>query len=84
MESLTKEMEDRYWEIHREVEELGGVLPAIADGYFQRRIANSAYRYEREINEDRRTIIGVNAYQTDEPPQLRPVIGRVEALIARH
>jgi methylmalonyl-CoA mutase N-terminal domain/subunit len=70
VESLTKEMEERYWEIHHEVESLGGVLPAIADGYFQRRIANSAYRYEREINEDRRTIVGVNAYQTDEPPQI--------------
>jgi methylmalonyl-CoA mutase N-terminal domain/subunit len=70
VESLTKEMEEKYWAIHREVEALGGVLPAIEQGYFQRRIANSSYRYEREINEDRRIIVGVNAFQTDEQPQI--------------
>jgi methylmalonyl-CoA mutase N-terminal domain/subunit len=70
VESLTKEMEERYWAMHREVEELGGVLPALEQGYFQRRIADSAYRYEREINEQRRIIVGVNAYQSNEPPQI--------------
>ncbi|MGN6812749.1 MAG: acyl-CoA mutase large subunit family protein [Thermomicrobiales bacterium] len=70
VESLTKEMEERYWTMHREVEELGGVLPALEQGYFQRRIADSAYRYEREINEQRRIIVGVNAYQSNEPPQI--------------
>jgi methylmalonyl-CoA mutase, N-terminal domain len=70
VESLTKEMEDHYWAIEREVEELGGVLPALEAGYFQRRIADSAYRYEREINEGRRIIVGVNAFQTDEAPTI--------------
>jgi methylmalonyl-CoA mutase, N-terminal domain len=70
VESQTKEMEDRVWQIFREVDELGGVIPAIEQGYFQRRIADSAYRYEREINEGRRIIVSVNAYQTDEPPQI--------------
>ena len=70
VESLTREMEERYYAIEREVADLGGVLPALAAGYFQRRIAESAYRYEREINQGRRIIVGVNAYQTDEAPQI--------------
>ncbi len=70
VEAMTKEMEDRYWAIHREVEELGGVLPAIEGGYFQRRIADSAYRYERELNEGRRIMVSVNAYQSDDQPQI--------------
>jgi methylmalonyl-CoA mutase N-terminal domain/subunit len=70
VEALTREMEDRFWAIHREVEGLGGVLPAIEAGYFQRRIADSAYRYEREINEGRRIIVGVNAYQSNDPPRV--------------
>jgi methylmalonyl-CoA mutase N-terminal domain/subunit len=70
VESLTKEMEQRYFAIEREVEALGGVLPALEAGYFQRRIADSAYRYEREINQGRRIIVGVNAFQSDEAPQI--------------
>jgi methylmalonyl-CoA mutase N-terminal domain/subunit len=70
VETMTREMEERYWAIDREVQALGGVLPAIEQGYFQRRIADSAYRYEREINEQRRIIVGVNAYQSNETPQI--------------
>ncbi|MDQ6833401.1 MAG: methylmalonyl-CoA mutase family protein [Chloroflexota bacterium] len=70
VETMTKEIEDHAWAIFREVDDLGGVLPAIAAGYFQRRIANSAYRYGREINEGRRIIVGVNAFRTDENPQI--------------
>jgi methylmalonyl-CoA mutase N-terminal domain/subunit len=70
VESLTQEMEERYYAIEREVGDLGGVLPALDAGYFQRRIAESAYRYEREINQGRRIIVGVNAYQTDAAPQI--------------
>ncbi|HEX5504867.1 MAG TPA: methylmalonyl-CoA mutase family protein [Thermomicrobiales bacterium] len=70
VESFTKDMEERVWAIFREVDDLGGVLPAIEQGYFQRRIADSAYRYEREINEGRRVIVGVNAYQSDAPVQI--------------
>jgi methylmalonyl-CoA mutase, N-terminal domain len=83
VESLTKEMEDRYWAMHHEVEALGGVLPALEQGYFQRRIADSAYRYEREINEQRRIVVGVNAYQSDEPPQI-PILAMDPDGEARH
>lgn len=70
VESMTKEMEARVWAIFDEVDALGGVLPAIERGYFQRRIAESAYRYEREINEGRRVIVSVNAFQTTGAPSI--------------
>lgn len=70
VETMTKEMEERVRAIFDEVDALGGVLPAIEAGYFQRRIAESAYRYEREINEGRRVIVSVNAFQTTTAPQI--------------
>ncbi|MCL6511557.1 MAG: methylmalonyl-CoA mutase, partial [Anaerolineae bacterium] len=46
---------------------LGGVIPAIERGYFQRAIADSAARYQREIEERKRIIVGVNDYVDDKP-----------------
>ena len=43
----------------REIDALGGVIPAIEHGYFQREIAESAARYQREIEAHQRTIVGV-------------------------
>jgi len=48
------------------VERLGGVIPAIEKGFFQREIAEAAYRYQKEIDNNNRTIVGVNKYKTDE------------------
>lgn len=48
------------------IDALGGVLPCIQNGFFQREIAESAYRYQQEIDEHKRTIVGVNDYQTQE------------------
>ena len=46
---------------------LGGVLPAIDKGFFQSEISDAAYRYQREIDEGLRHIVGVNAYPDDKP-----------------
>jgi methylmalonyl-CoA mutase N-terminal domain/subunit len=67
VEWLTNEMEKRAHEIFAQIESLGGVLPAIEAGYFQREIADAAFRYQREIDERERTIVGVNDYVQDEP-----------------
>jgi methylmalonyl-CoA mutase N-terminal domain/subunit len=42
-------------------------LPAIANGFFQREIADAAYRYQREIDSGERAIVGVNAYLDEKP-----------------
>ena len=67
VEWLTDTMEKETYKYFDRVEQLGGVIPAIEKGFFQREIAEAAYKYQREIDEDKRTIVGVNQYQTDEP-----------------
>lgn len=67
VEWLTNEMEKRAREMFAQIDALGGVLPAIEAGYFQREIADAAFRYQREIDEHERTIVGVNDYVQDEP-----------------
>jgi methylmalonyl-CoA mutase N-terminal domain/subunit len=67
VEAATRSMENRAREYFRRVEALGGVLPAIRAGFFQREIADAAYRYQREIDQGERSIVGVNAYNDHKP-----------------
>jgi len=66
IEWLTDKMEEETYQYFDKVERLGGVIPAIETGFFQREIAESAYRYQKEIDENERTFVGVNRYQLDE------------------
>jgi methylmalonyl-CoA mutase N-terminal domain/subunit len=70
VENLTDETEADAYAYFRKVEDLGGVLPAIENGFFQREIADAAFRYQREIDEHERTIVGVNDYVMDEPLEI--------------
>jgi methylmalonyl-CoA mutase N-terminal domain/subunit len=67
VESWTNRLEAETYEYFDKIEALGGVIPAIEHGFFQREIAASAYRYQREIEERQRVVVGVNEYETDEP-----------------
>ena len=62
VEALTNEMERGCREYFDRVEKLGGVIPAIEKGFFQRDIAKAAYRYQRELEEKKRIVVGVNEY----------------------
>ncbi|MBL7184602.1 MAG: methylmalonyl-CoA mutase family protein [Anaerolineae bacterium] len=66
VEALTNRMEEEAYEYFRKIESLGGMLGAIERGFPQREIAESAYRYQREIDTGQRTIVGVNDYLTEE------------------
>jgi len=66
VEWLTDKMEEETYRYFDRVEQLGGVIPAIEKGFFQREIAEAAYKYQKEIDDRKRTIVGVNDYQTDE------------------
>ena len=70
IEWLTDKMEEECYKYWDRVEQLGGVLPAIEKGFFQREIAKSAYKYQKEIDEKKRIIVGVNKYQLDEPIEI--------------
>jgi len=50
----------------QKVDDMGGAIPAIEKGFFQKEIADSAYKYQRETDEKKRTIVGVNDYTTDD------------------
>src|SRR5690348_7560148 len=62
VESLTDQTEQAALEYINRIESLGGVLACIQNGFFQREIAESAYRYQQEIDTHKRTIVGVNDY----------------------
>jgi len=73
VEALTAEMEEEALRYIDRIEKMGGVISAIEKGYFQREIANSAYKYQREIDNKERIIVGVNEY-TSEEKQLIPLL----------
>ncbi len=62
VEALTDKMEAEAEAYFEEIERRGGVLECIEEGFFQREIARSAYRFQREIEEEQRIIVGVNDY----------------------
>jgi methylmalonyl-CoA mutase N-terminal domain/subunit len=70
IEWLTDKMEEETYRYFDKVERLGGVIPAIEKGFFQREIAEAAYKYQKEIDENERTIVGVNKHKTDEPVEI--------------
>ncbi|MFQ5887061.1 MAG: methylmalonyl-CoA mutase, partial [Anaerolineae bacterium] len=70
LEALTNRLEEEAYQIFEEIEALGGVVSAIEMGYFQRKIAESAYKYQRAIDSGDRTVVGVNKYQLDEPLEI--------------
>jgi methylmalonyl-CoA mutase N-terminal domain/subunit len=70
VEWLTDKMENETYKYFDRVERLGGVIPAIEKGFFQREIAEAAYKYQKEIDENRRFIVGVNKYKLDEPVEI--------------
>jgi methylmalonyl-CoA mutase N-terminal domain/subunit len=73
LEWLTDYMEDEAYKYFDRIEALGGVLPAIRKGFFQQEIANSAYRYQKEIEDKERIIVGVNEYVQDEEAEVTPL-----------
>lgn len=67
VESMTNKMEEEANRIFDEIDSLGGVIPAIETGYFQKQIADAAYAYQKEVDKKEKIIVGVNEFvETDE------------------
>jgi methylmalonyl-CoA mutase N-terminal domain/subunit len=66
LEWLTDEMEQRTCEYLAKIEDIGGILAAIKKGFIQREIADTSYKYQRQMEEGKRLIVGVNAYAMNE------------------
>jgi methylmalonyl-CoA mutase N-terminal domain/subunit len=81
VEWLTDEMERRALEHIRRIDEMGGMLRAVEEGYPQREIAESAYRWQREIEEGKRVVVGVNAFQSEAEEPI--TILKIDETVAR-
>ncbi|HEC37008.1 MAG TPA: methylmalonyl-CoA mutase [bacterium] len=66
VEWLTNKMEEEAEKYFQQIEELGGVIPAIKANFLQKEIANASYKYQREIESNERIIVGVNQYQQED------------------
>ncbi|HEX9035576.1 MAG TPA: methylmalonyl-CoA mutase family protein [Ktedonobacterales bacterium] len=84
VEKLTNDLEARAWQYISAVDELGGSVRAVEQGYIQREIEEAAYRYQRDLEDGQRVVVGVNRFQaadTTQPPVLKvdPEAGRRQA-----
>jgi methylmalonyl-CoA mutase N-terminal domain/subunit len=70
VEALTDRMERECLEHFRQIDAQGGVVAAIRNGYFQREIADAAYRYQQEIDAGQRGIVAVNTYAVPAPLEI--------------
>jgi len=66
VEALTDRMESEAMDYIRRIDELGGMLHAIEIGYPQREIAEAAFNYQRQLEQNIKTVVGVNKYQVPE------------------
>jgi methylmalonyl-CoA mutase N-terminal domain/subunit len=62
VEALTDRMEEQAYEYFAKIDELGGMVQAVKDGYPQREIADAAFELQQEIDSGRRIVVGVNAF----------------------
>jgi methylmalonyl-CoA mutase N-terminal domain/subunit len=86
VEALTNKVEREVWRYLDEIDRRGGMLAAIAEGYPQREVADSAYRFQRELDAHDRVIVGVNRYVAGGPvavPVLSVPAGSQERHLAR-
>ena len=68
IESLTDDLEEQTLEYIHRIDDMGGAVAAIEDGFQMREIGDAAYRHRQEVETGDRIIVGVNRYETEEPP----------------
>jgi len=68
LEKMTLQTEEAANRYIRQIDDMGGMIAAIESGFPQTEIANASYRYQREVEDGERTVVGVNRFQSDEQP----------------
>jgi methylmalonyl-CoA mutase, N-terminal domain len=66
LEELTNRLEEQAYEYFERIADLGGVIQAIKDNFFQREIAEASFRYQAEVESGKRVIVGVNRHIADD------------------
>jgi methylmalonyl-CoA mutase, N-terminal domain len=79
IEYLTSKIEEGVDEYLKKIENMGGALVAVEKGFFQEEIRNNAYQLKKEIDENKRIIVGVNKYQDEH--DVEPKINRIDPLL---
>src|SRR5687767_8772242 len=74
VEAMTDQLEREAEEIFQHIDEVGGVVPGLEQGWFQRKIAESAARQQWEVEQHRRVVVGVNEFVTNEPELTIPLL----------
>ena len=93
VEDLTNRLEAEAYDYFDRIRKLGGVIPAIKENFFQREIADASFRYQHEIEQRQRIVVGVNRYEVEgeEPVEILRIdpaleekqVQRVQALRGR-
>ncbi|TVQ39921.1 MAG: methylmalonyl-CoA mutase [Spirochaetaceae bacterium] len=86
VEALTDEIESRALRYLEQIESMGGMVRAIESGYVQREIADAAYTYQRQLEEGKRVVVGLNRYVSTQEPRrdiMRHDPGLYDAQLAR-
>ncbi|MGC9336586.1 MAG: acyl-CoA mutase large subunit family protein [Candidatus Cloacimonadia bacterium] len=80
IESMTNQIEKKATEYIEQIDKLGGMIEAIEKGYVQKQIQDSAYQYQKQVENKQRIVVGVNEFTTEEevPFQLLKVDEAVE------
>ncbi len=73
VEWLTDEIEERAWKYIDRIERMGGMLEAVKKGYPQREVTDASYRFQKEVEEGKRFIVGVNIFVEEEVDDIRNV-----------
>ncbi|MEA3475444.1 MAG: methylmalonyl-CoA mutase family protein [Candidatus Cloacimonadota bacterium] len=68
IESITNQIEEKAMEYISQIDELGGMVEAIEKGYVQKQIQDSAYKYQKQIENEERIIVGLNKFVTEAEP----------------
>ncbi|MCX7971350.1 MAG: methylmalonyl-CoA mutase family protein, partial [Negativicutes bacterium] len=68
IESMTNRLEEEAWKYIEKIDEMGGAAVAIEKGYIQKEIQDAAYKFQVEVEQKKKIIVGVNQFQIEEPP----------------
>ena len=68
IENLTTQIEEKATALIDEIDEIGGAIPAIENNFQQNKIADSAYDYQKSIENNEQIIVGINKFKTDNSP----------------
>ena len=80
IEALTNEIEEKAWEYIEKIDKMGGMLAAIDQGFPQIEIANAAYNFQQQVDNNEKIVVGVNKHVTEEAPiELLKINEKVEA-----